>query len=379
MELSDIYNLLEAHLGNCTDYALKEESMRKSRVKLPIPPEYGGGWATGETMVDAVRALIERLSLKVKKDSPLFSECADKWIEIKKGEKKSPSTVKGYETILRLHLKPFFEGKKINDITADDIQLYFNSIMELSKSQSTQSKAILDAVFERADRNGWLERNPMLFKYEMSSKEGEKVVLQDQDLIRVIGQIDELLKSGDNRDYLYFCFLCFTALRRGEILGLRWGDIDFKNDELNVVNNVTFPNGENNYVIRQPKDGSFGVNHLHSILKEKIQRFAGKKDEYVIPDLSDKTKPVTRSMFVKIWRRINQVIDLKGASSHSFRSSYATMMNAHCEHIDPKALQGALRHKTPGLALKVYTKKNESKTRLAEKEYDSWLRGQLEE
>ena len=92
---------------------------------------------------------------------------------------------------------------------------------------------------------------------------------------------------------------------------------------------------------------------------------------------SEPTKPITRSMFTKLWRRCTNIINLKGATSHSFRSSYATMMNAHCAHIDPKALQGALRHKTPDLAIKVYTKENINKTRLAEKEYDDWLKERI--
>ena len=79
-------------------------------------------------------------------------------------------------------------------------------------------------------------------------------------------------------------------------------------------------------------------------------------------------------MFTKMWNRIKRTMDLKGATSHSFRSSYASMMNAHCDHIDPKALQGALRHKTPDLAIKIYTKANDDKTRLAEMEYDKYLR-----
>ena len=66
-------------------------------------------------------------------------------------------------------------------------------------------------------------------------------------------------------------------------------------------------------------------------------------------------------------------MDVKGATSHSFRASYASMINAHCEHVDLKVLQGALRHKTPDLAIKVYTKENENKTRIAEKEYDAFL------
>ena len=55
------------------------------------------------------------------------------------------------------------------------------------------------------------------------------------------------------------------------------------------------------------------------------------------------------------------------------------MMNAHCDHIDIKALQGALRHKTPDLAIRVYTKENDNKTEKAETEYDEWLKSQLEQ
>ena len=372
MELQDIYDLLESHLGNGI---LNRSNEKMKRVKLPIPKEYGGGWATGDTTEDAIRNMINRLNLKIKKETPLFSDYASKWLEIKKGEERSESTIKNYEFILDTRLKPFFENKKINEITADDVQLYFNSIMELSKSMSTQSKAILSGIFERADRNGLVDRNIMKYKYQISSKTGEKVVLQDDELISVIDKLEDLLSTGDVRDYLYFCFLCFTALRRGEILGLKWADIDFDNDLIYVNRNVTFPNGENNYRIGKPKDGSSGIVHLQSGLKDHILSYKGSPKEYIIYNRKEfKMEPITRSMFSKMWYRCRKVLDLKGATSHSFRASYATMMNAHCDHIDPKALQGALRHKTPDLAIKVYTKENHDKTRAAEKEYDNWLK-----
>ena len=218
----------------------------------------------------------------------------------------------------------------------------------------------------------------MLYKYERSRKHGEKVVLQDDDLIGVIDRIEVLQNTGDFRDYLYFCFLCFTALRRGEILGLRWKDIDFEGSEICVRNNVTFPNGQNNPVVHEPKDNSFGIVHLNSELAKKIQPFSKKGNLYVLPYSEwESERPMTRSMFTKLWSRIEKAIDLKGATSHSFRASYATMMNAHCDHVDPKVLQGALRHKTPDLAIKIYTKENKRKTKIAEEEYDNWLRSQL--
>ena len=371
MNIQDLYNLIEANLDN--HICSSNDPMK--RVKLPIPEEFGGGMATGNTLEAAVRNLISRLGVKATKDVPTFSFCASTWLNIKAGQKKSPSTIADYKRIIDTKMVPFFGETPVNTITPDNIQLYYNSIMDLSKSYSTQSKAILNGIFERAERNGWIEQNPMRFTYEKSRKVGKKVVLQDEKLYDVISQLDKLKDSKDKRDYLYACFLCFTALRRGEILGLRWYDLNFEKDEISVRNNVTFPDGINDPYVSTPKDDSFGVVHLNSQLKERLFPFKKNTCEYIIP-FGEKyqDRPVTRSMFMKIWHRIKKSIDLKGATSHSFRASYASMMNAHCDHIDPKALQGALRHKTPDLAIKVYTKSNDEKTRLAELEYDKYLR-----
>jgi integrase len=191
-----------------------------------------------------------------------------------------------------------------------------------------------------------------------------------------VSELNQLDKLKD-ADYLYACFLCFTALRRGEILGLRWKDIDFMDQKIYVCNNVIFPDGSNEPVERIPKAGSKGVVYLQSELLKRIRpyRLAG---GYVISgSRSDCTRPISRSSFTKMWNRIKRTVDLKGATSHCFRATYATMMNAHCNHIDVKALQGALRHKTPDLAIRVYTKTNDNKTRKAEEEYDEWIKSQL--
>ena len=369
--------LLSANLDNQTENA-PEKMGKLKRVKLPIPPEYGGGVVTGYGYEETVRNLINKIKdqIRQKAEGPLFSECWEKWIQLKIGQRKAASTIENYRWVAKTYLLPFFDTKRIDEITSDHVQEYFNSVMGMSGSISTQSKAILSGIFDRAVRLGDITRNPMQYKYERSRKEGTKVVLQDADLIHVIEQAEKLHQTKDDRDYLYFCFLCFTALRRGEILGLKWTDLDFENGEIHVRNNVTFPNGKNDPVVGNPKDGSAGVVYLQDELASKIQPYARKG--YIVPySFEEPDRPMTKSMFVKMWARINKVVDMKGATSHSFRASYATMMNAHCSHIDPKALQGVLRHKTPDLAIKIYTKENESKTRKAEKEYGEWLSERL--
>lgn len=377
MELQQIYDLLVANLDN----GIRDPKNGKmKRMRMPIPKEYGGGIVTGYGYEDTIRNLINRIKEQIKMESnaPSFKESWEAWISIKEGQKRSPSTIAAYRYIADRYLLPFFNEKHIDQINPDDIQLFFNSIGDKSGSISNQCKSILSGIFDRAARMQQIGQNIMLYKYERSHKKKDKVILQDDDLIDTISCIDKLKESDDIRDWFYLNFLCFTSLRRGEILGLKWKDIDFANDRINVCNNVTFPNGCNNPVVRQPKDDSFGSVRLLSELKNRLKLHRKKPSDYVIPYSFDETdKPITKSMFVKMWRRIQSKVDLKGATSHSFRASYATMMNTHCDHVDPKVLQGALRHKTPDLAIKVYTKSNDRKIQIAEEEYDAWLRTEL--
>ena len=370
MEVQALYDLIESHLENGI---IRESKNGMKRVRLPIPIEYGGGYATGGSVEDAVQNLIKRLGVKKKEKAPLFSDYIDEWIAVKEREGRSPSTIAVYKMLIRTKIIPFFKGKRMNEINADDIQEFYNSIMHLSKSISVQSKAILKGVFERADRRGYLEKNPMQYSYYRSKKIGNKVVLQDDDLAKVIGELHLLLDTGDFRDYLYACFMCFTSLRRGEILGLKWRDICFETNKIHVHSNATFPNGQNEACIGEPKDGSYGVIFLNDALVERIKPYTGDPESYILPYSSEEQgKPMTKSMFTKMWRRIDARLDLKGATSHSFRASYASMVVAHCNS-DPKTLQELMRHKTPDLAIQIYAKRNQNKIQTTENSYNSYI------
>ena len=364
--MKDIYNKLE-HLENLI-MAMNNNSMK--RIRLPIPQEYGGGYATGDTLESAVQNLIKRLEQRKTVKSPLFDEYYHEWIELKKDEGLSVVSIENYQGIAQRYLIPFFGNMRIADITPDDIQKYFNSIVQMSKSTSVQSRAILSGMFDRAARNKIIKDNPMWYKYRSSTKQGEKVVLQDDDLIEIIRDLDKL---SIERDYIYACFLCFTAMRREEILGLRWGDLDFEGHNILIRNAVKFPNGCNDPVVDIPKDNSVGIMRMPRMLEDRISRFAGNLEDYVLPYSEEEPdRPMTKSMFTKMWKRLKRDLNLKGATSHSFRASYASMVTAHC-NADPKTLQKLLRHKTPDLAMRVYAKGNENKIRSTEEAYDDYI------
>lgn len=364
--MKELYNKLE-HLENLI-MAMNQNSMK--RIRLPIPKEYGGGYATGDSLESAVQNLIKRLEQHKTDQSPIFSDYYNDWIALKKDEGLSQVTIADYEGIANRYLLPWFGKMRLCQITPDDIQRYFNSIMQMSKSISVQSRAILSGIFDRAKRNRIIDDNPMWYRYKSSTKEGEKVVLQDDDLIDIIRDLD---KISVVRDYIYACFLCFTAMRREEILGLKWGDLDFEGHNILIRSAVKFPDGQNVPIVDIPKDNSVGVMRMPRMLEDRIQKFQGNLDDYVLPYSEEEPdKPMTKSMFTKMWRRLKRDLNLKGATSHSFRASYASMVTAHC-NADPKTLQKLLRHKTPDLAIRVYAKHNENKIRTTEEAYDDYI------
>ena len=112
---------------------------------------------------------------------------------------------------------------------------------------------------------------------------------------------------------------------------------------------------------------------LNDALVERIKPYTGDPESYILPYSSEEQdKPMTKSMFTKMWRRIDARLDLKGATSHSFRASYASMVVAHCNS-DPKTLQELMRHKTPDLAIQVYAKRNQNKIQTTENSYNSYI------
>ena len=364
--MNTLYNKLE-HLENLI-IAMNQNSMK--RIRLPIPKEYGGGYATGDSLESAVQNLIKRLEQRKTDQSPIFSDYYNDWIALKKDEGLSKVTIADYEGIANRYLLPWFGEMRLCQITPDDIQRYFNSIMQMSKSISVQSRAILSGIFDRAKRNRVIDDNPMWYRYKSSTKEGEKIVLQDDDLIDIIRDLD---KISVIRDYIYACFLCFTAMRREEILGLKWGDLDFEGHNILIRSAVKFPDGQNVPIVDIPKDNSVGIMRMPRMLEDRIQKFQRNLDDYVLPYSEEEPdKPMTKSMFTKMWRRLKRDLNLKGATSHSFRASYASMITAHC-NADPKTLQKLLRHKTPDLAIRVYAKHNENKIRTTEEAYDDYI------
>lgn len=130
--------------------------------------------------------------------------------------------------------------------------------------------------------------------------------------------------------------LMFTGMRRGEVLGLRWEDIDYERMLISVQRNVTFPS--NQPVITTPKT-QHGVRQIP--LDKALIALLDKADDDIGFVIGGNV-PITLTSYRNTYARIEKRVNLNGATAHVFRHSYLTLLDE--AGVDPKTLQSIAGH-----------------------------------
>lgn len=164
-----------------------------------------------------------------------FRNYAETWIQAYKAPKLRPNSLGVLQANLRNHVLPFFGDKLVREIKPVHIQLFLSGIAELS--QSTQKKCwdILTGIFRTAADNGVILKSPIRKEDRPSGEAPEKVEALTRE------QAKALLEATKGLRVYTFCLIALTTgLRRGEILGLMWEDVDLDAGILSVRHNKAF-------------------------------------------------------------------------------------------------------------------------------------------
>ncbi|MGN1133352.1 MAG: tyrosine-type recombinase/integrase [Oscillospiraceae bacterium] len=160
-----------------------------------------------------------------------FSSWAKEWLETyKKGNCKEHTYNYTYRTNVENYMIPFFGEAKLTDIHQIDVQRYFNEHKRLSTNTLKRQKAILYSIFEEAIYNDLCIKNPVRnITYTSDKPPKIKKTYNKEQSDKAIRYVRLHLNKG-----LGIYIILNTGLRRGELLGLMWTDIDFDNKILSV-------------------------------------------------------------------------------------------------------------------------------------------------
>ena len=145
-----------------------------------------------------------------------------------------------------------------------------------------------------------------------------------KDLILFLERFDENAEVEiEVYDRLYLSLVIFTGMRRGEVLGLRWEDINLEQNYILVRRNVTYTNNQPLIGTPKTKNGFRSI----PIIPDLINILSPNGQTGFIIHGEQTETPITLQSFRCMMTRIQKKIDLKGATSHNFRHTIGTMLN----------------------------------------------------
>lgn len=328
-------------------------------------PMYKSAFA--KTQKSALKQLHQLLDLY--RDVDLTKECRmtlgewmDKWMDEYMIFTIKENTIKGYRSQIDHQIKPFIGHKQLASLTTADIQKFYNKIKKegrvhphpihghvLSDSMVRKIHMMLHEAMEVAVRERYIVRNPTDNTTIPKKTTTEKQVLDDSQLNRFLEAI-----QGEPYWHDFFYVEVMTGLRRGEICGIKWSDIDFNEGTLCIKRSVSTNEGGGVSIGETKTDA--GVRTI--IMPPSVATLLWEKrsdavNEWVFPHYTNPSDPLHPSSAYKKLKTILKRLELPLLRFHDLRHTFATQ--ATDGGVDPKTLAGILGHTDASFTLDTYT------------------------
>lgn len=337
----------------CFDYGVDRNGRRVRKYR------------TFDTKRDATRAFNEH-KVKMDKGTQIlpseytFAQWLDYWYKDIILPQIEETTAYGYRGMIENYLKPQLGEIRLQKLTARDIQQYYTWLMdekELSPNTVIKHHNLLTNTLNAAERQEYITKNPMRAVSPPKKRQREAKFYTPE-------QLGILLDKAVGTRLELPVFICaYLGLRRGELCGLRWSDVDLEHKTITIENTRTQA-GKKEIEKGTKTVSSTRTLYLPDTLCDMLKaakehqqacraeyKNAYDDNDYVV--VMEDGRPFRPNYLSELFGKFLADNDLPKIVLHELRHTFASLSNQ--AGIPAYNIGKALGHSTPATTQKIYT------------------------
>jgi len=299
---------------------------------------------------------------------PNFGEYAEKYLAFIQANRRE-STYERYDQVLKSHVLPAFRNKSVDAMTRGEIR-----DLLIAKSANLDVSVIRDVisgVLGFALDDEFIKSNPvtgLTTKLELRKKDKSEAVdpFTEADLALLL----ETCQAYHPEHYPFFFTACRTGMRLGELLALRWGDLDFSHKIIHESGSeeerpfIWVRQAYRRGRITAPKNGKTRKvdmsGQLKAVLKEHLtmekKRALKEGRGGEVPELvfDEEGRNIEQKTMQRVFRRILAKAGLKQTKFHTLRHTFASLLLSMGE--SPVYVKEQVGHSSIQITVDIYGK-----------------------
>lgn len=293
----------------------------------------------------------------VKPSSKLLKDYLKEWMNIKQ-HSIARETAKTNLSYINNHIIPEIGSIQMSKLTALDVQKLISRLLEKGLATSTVKRIfnILNTALNKAEKMQIVQRNVATLVDKPKVKRKELKIWSINEVYRFL----EAAKSS--RYYTAFHLAIMTGMRQGEILGLRWQDVDFDNCKIYIRQTLSHDGKEFNTGAKTSSGiRSITIDHVTmeklkrqyriiTVEKKHARSIYNDKDLVICTSTGNQVSP---SSIVKIFRKLLLNSNLNRITFHDLRHTHASLLLM--QNVHPKIVSERLGHSSIQMTLDTYS------------------------